>query len=373
MSVENFDHHLIQSSPLFAPANVAGLDLQSRIVMAPMSRYLCPENTPHQGVTDYYTARAKGGVGLILTEGTYIAHPSAPSYTGVPYFTADTAENWSKVAASVHAHGAKIFPQLWHTGSFRTTGMAPDHALPGFGPSENTNAFTGHPEATRAMSVAEIKEVIAAYAVSAKLAQQAGFDGVELHAGHGYLIDEFFWPVTNRRTDAYGGSQENRLRFAVEILGAIRAEVGQDFPISLRFSQWKQQDYRATLAETPEELAAFLMPLSEAGVSIFHCSTRRLPEPAFPALSDKLLSGWVKEITGKPAIAVGSVGLAKAGLNTSDVSSVAPAVAAFDKGQFDLMAVGRALIAAPDWVDLQRAGQGDKATPYDKAMLDSLV
>lgn len=372
MSVEMIDQNQIQNSALFAPARVAGLDLQSRVVMAPMSRYLCPENTPHQGVVDYYTARAKGGVGLIMTEATYIPHPSAPSYTGVPHFNAQTVENWAKVAESVHAHGAKIFPQLWHTGSFRTLGMAPDPAVPGLGPSENTNAFTGSTEPTRAMTVAEIKEVVAAYAESARLAQQAGFDGIELHAGHGYLIDEFFWPVTNRRTDSYGGSLDNRLRFATEILGAIRAEVGADFPISFRFSQWKQQDYMAKLAQNPDELAALVLPLSEAGVTMFHCSTRRLPEAAFPDLSDKLLAGYVKEITGKPAIAVGSVGLEKAGLNTSGVSSIAPAVAAFERGQYDLLAVGRALIAAPDWVRLQREGKGSEAPAYDKAMLETL-
>lgn len=372
MSVENIDHSLIQSSPLFASAQVAGLDLQSRVVMAPMSRYLCPENTPHQGVVDYYTARAKGGVGLIITEGTYIPHPSAPSYTGVPHFTDATVGAWAQVAATVQAHGAKIFPQLWHTGSFRTSGMAPDPAVPGFGPSENTNAFTGHPEATHAMTLAEINAVIAAYAHSARLAKQAGFDGVEIHAGHGYLIDEFFWPVTNRRTDAYGGPLQNRLRFACEILGAIRAEVGESFPISFRFSQWKQQDYTATLAPTPEALAEFLLPLAAAGVSLFHCSTRRLPEPAFPDVSGKILAGYVKEITGKPAIAVGSVGLARAGLNTSDVSSIAPAVAAFERGEYDLLAVGRALIAAPDWVALQRSGRGDSACGYDKGMLATL-
>lgn len=251
--------------------------------------------------------------------------------------------------------------------------MAPDPAVPGFGPSANTNAFTGASEPTHAMSLAEIKDVVKAYAQSARLAQQAGFDGIELHAGHGYLIDEFFWATTNRRTDDYGGSLENRLRFAIEILGAIRAEVGDEFPISLRFSRWKQQDYTADMTPNPDALADFLLPLSQAGVTIFHCSTRRLPEPAYPDLSDKLLAGWVKEITGKPAIAVGSVGLARAGLNTSDVSSIAPAVAAFDKGQFDLLAVGRALIAAPDWVQLQRDGKGETARAYDKSMLETLA
>ena len=130
----------------------------------------------------------------------------------------------------------------------------------------------------------------------------------ELHGAHGYLIDQFFWEGTNQREDSYGGSLQNRSRFAVEVIKATRAAVGPDFPIILRWSQWKQQDYTARLAETPEQLEAFLKPLSDAGVNIFHCSQRRFWEPEF-AGSDLNLAGWVRKLTGKPAITVGSVGL----------------------------------------------------------------
>ena len=113
------------------------------------------------------------------------------------------------------------------------------------------------------MSKADIQEVIAAFAQAARDAQAIGMDGVEIHGAHGYLIDQFFWEGSNQRDDEYGGSLANRSRFAVELVRAVRAAVGADFPIIFRFSQWKQQDYSARLVETPEGLREFLAPLVE--------------------------------------------------------------------------------------------------------------
>ena len=236
---------------LFRPFHSGALSLQSRIAMAPMSRYLCPEGRPHAAVARYYARRAEHGVGLIITEGTYIGHPSAASYDGVPYFAGDALAGWRNVRAAVHAAGGRIFPQLWHTGSFRRRGMAPDPATPGFSPSAIVNSASGSDEPAHAMSDRDIADIIASYADAAAAAQELGFDGVEIHAAHGYLIDEFFWATSNRRSDRYNGDVGERTRFAVEIIEAVRRRVGAEFPISLRFSQWKQQDYTAKLAETP--------------------------------------------------------------------------------------------------------------------------
>jgi 2,4-dienoyl-CoA reductase-like NADH-dependent reductase (Old Yellow Enzyme family) len=359
-------------SRLLGPASVAGMTLQSHIVMAPMSRYNCPDGAPHDGVVAYYTRRAAAGVGLILSEGTYIPHPSAASYEGVPWITDSSVESWAKVTASVQAAGGCMGLQLWHTGSFRVRGMASDPMVPGFGPSANTNAFTGHAEASHAMTIAEISAVVAAYARGARLAQQAGFDAVEIHAAHGYLIDEFLWPATNRRSDAYGGSLANRQRLAVEVISAIRAEVGSDFPVILRFSQWKQQDYTASLAQSPQELADLLGPLVDAGLSLLHPSTRRLAEPAFPEQGPRTLAGWTRELTGLPVIAVGSVGLDRPGLRAAGTGPLDDTLAVFERGECDLVAVGRALIADADWVARHRAGQGAALHAYDRAMLDRL-
>lgn len=358
---------------LFQPIKLGGLELSNRIAMAPMSRYFCADGVPHEKVQAYYSRRALNQVGLIITEATYIGHPTAPSYEGVPNFHGEAAlAGWAKVRAAVHAAGGKIFPQLWHTGSFRNSAMAPQPGVPGVGPSENLNAFTGLAEPTKAMTETEIFEVIEAYAEAAQAAQRLGFDGVEIHGAHGYLIDEFFWATSNRRTDRYGGNRRERTRFAVEVIEAMRSKVGPDFPISFRYSQWKQQDYKAMLGETPAELAEVLEPLVDAGVSILHCSTRRMWEPGFAAENDMTLAGWTKKITGLPVIAVGGVGLDRPGLNVAEVAPLDVIEKPLARDEFDILAVGRALLADPAWAVKVKQGRTDEGVGYTKEQLKSL-
>lgn len=377
-------------SPLFQPLTIGPLHLANRVVMAPMSRYFCPEEIPHDDVVQYYARRARGGCGLIVTEATYIGHPSAHSYENVPRFYGEASlAGWKRVVDAVHAEGGKIMPQLWHTGSFREIGMAPDREVPGFGPSENLNAFENTTHVTKPMTETDIADVIDAYASAAANAQALGFDGVELHAAHGYLIDTFFWHETNRRDDSWGGpTLAARARFGIEVVRAIRDRVGPDFPLSFRWSQFKQQDYRARLAQTPQELETLLGPLSDAGVSIFHASTRRFWEAGFRDLSERTLAGWTRHITGKPVIAVGSVGLAgvastaKASptqVNTqtisfgdSDLDGVDRVEALMAAGEFDMIAVGRAMLADPDWAEKVRRGRLDQRIPFGKALLAQL-
>ena len=379
----------MSDSPLFQPLQAGPLSLANRVVMAPMSRYFCPDEVPHQGLVDYYARRARHGVGLVISEATYIPHPSAHSYQAVPrFYGEDALAGWKTVVDAVHAAGGKMFPQLWHTGSFREVGMAPDPGVPGFGPSENLNAFENTTHVTKPMTEEDIADVIDAYAVAAASAQSLGFDGVELHGAHGYLIDSFFWSETNRRSDNWGGDLAARARFGVELIKAMRWTVGADFPISFRWSQFKQQDYRARLAETPRELEDLLVPLADAGVTIFHASARRYWEAAFRDVSDLTLAGWTKKITGKPVIAVGSVGLggvastAKRAPGETSSSSISFADAELDgvdkveelmaRGEFDLIAVGRALLADPEWAEKVREGRLDERTAFEKAHLERL-
>lgn len=378
------------SSPLFQPITMGRLALANRVVMAPMSRYFCPEEIPHDDVIQYYARRARGGCGLIITEATYIGHPSAHSYENVPRFYGEVSlAGWKKVVDAVHAEGGKIMPQLWHTGSFREIGMAPDCEVPGFGPSENLNAFENTTHVTKPMTETDIADVIDAYATAAAAAKALGFDGIELHAAHGYLIDTFFWHETNRRDDHWGGETlAARARFGVEVVKAIRQRVGPDFPLSFRWSQFKQQDYRARLAQTPQELETLLVPLSDAGVNIFHASTRRFWEAGFRDLSERTLAGWTRHITGKPVIAVGSVGLAGVAstaktepgqVNSSTISFGDSALDGVDQveammaaGEFDMIAVGRAILADPDWADKVREGRLDERIPFEKSLLAQL-
>lgn len=198
-------------------------------------------------------------------------------------------------------------------------------------------------------------------------AKRIGFDGIELHGAHGYLIDQFFWEKTNQRTDQYGGDLEARTTFAVEVIDACRRAVGPDFPIVLRFSQWKSGDYSAKLAQTPEELSRFLTPLSNAGVDIFHCSTRRFWLPEFEG-SELNLAGWTKKITGKPTITVGSVGLNSEFTSTvkeeNEEDNIERLLEKLQQAEFDLVAVGRALLSDPQWPAKVQSGRMDEIIPF---------
>ena len=372
-------------SPLFQPINLGPLSLRNRIVMAPMTRTFSPGGIPNDLVVAYYARRAENEVGLIITEGTTVGHKAANGYPRVPAIHGEAAlAGWKKVVDAVHAKGGKIAPQLWHVGAVRKEGVEPDPSVPGHSPSGLF--MPGKPNGI-AMSQQDIDDVVEAFAQAAADAKEVGFDAVEVHGAHGYLIDQFFWEGTNVRDDSYGGDLVARTKFAVEIVRAIRARVGEDFPIIFRFSQWKQQNYDARLVETPEELKAFLTPLVDAGVDIFHCSTRRYWEKEFensPTDADLNLAGWTKKLTGKPVITVGSVGLntsfvgaehgmemsAQAGIEASSITQLAERVA---KDEFELVAVGRALIQDPEWVVKVREDRLDELEDYSKDSLMQLV
>jgi len=360
---------------LFQPIQIGALKLRNRFAMAPMTRNFSPQGIPGADVAAYYRRRAEGGVGLIITEGTYINHPAANGYPRVPAFYGEAAlQGWQRVLAEVHAAGGLIFPQLWHVGYIRKRGVEPDPEVPGYGPLTVKGA-DGQIE-TVGLSPADIAAVVKAYAEAAADAKRLGFDGVEIHGAHEYLIDQFFWEGSNRRDDAYGGSLENRLRLALEVVTAVRGAVGPEFPVCFRFSQWKQQDFQVKLAKTPLELERFLIPLAEAGVDIFHASTRRFWTPEFEG-SPLNLAGWAKKITGKPAITVGSVGLdttftsSFAG-KTAQPTGIEGLIERFEAGEFDLVAVGRSLLADPDWIIKIRDGREKEIQPFTKEELGRL-
>lgn len=362
---------------LFKPFRLGNLELSSRVVMAPMTRSFSPGHIPNSKVIEYYRRRAAAGVGLIITEGTTVNHKASNGYPNVPQFFGEAPlAGWKKVVDAVHAEGGKIVPQLWHVGAVRRLGTEPDGSVPAYGPTEK---LKDGKVVVHGMSIEDIAEVIAAFAQAAKDAQSIGMDGVEIHGAHGYLVDQFFWEGSNQRTDEYGGDLAGRSRFAIELIQAVRAAVGPDYPIIFRFSQWKQQDYSARLVETPEALQAFLKPLSDAGVDIFHCSTRRFWEPEFEG-SDLNLAGWTRKLTGKPTITVGSVGLDGEFLqfmvNTDKVAqpaSLENLLQRLGNDEFDLVAVGRALLVDPDWAVKVREGREQDILPFSRDALTTLI
>ncbi|WP_338090169.1 NADH:flavin oxidoreductase [Planosporangium mesophilum] len=354
-------------APLFSPYPLGGGELSNRFVMAPMTRQFSPGGVPSADVAAYYARRA-AHVGLIITEGTYIDHPSAGSSDRVPrFFGADALAGWSAVARAVHAAGGHIVPQLWHLGATRTAGTPPYPHAPVLSPSgvRADGTSVGEPA-----SAADLDAVVASFVRAARDARLAGFDGVELHGAHGYLLDQFFWPRTNRRTDDYGGSPASRARLGAEVVAAIRAEVGAEFPVLYRYSQWKGGQFDARVADTPGGLEQLLTPLVDAGVSVVHVSTRRYWLPAFDG-SPLTLAGWTKKLTGLPVIAIGSVGVAQAfrgeGEQPAPTPSLAPLLELFDRGEFDLVGLGRALLSEPAWPTKVRDGRLTEIRPYDKA------
>jgi len=344
----------IKTSPLFKPFQLKSLKLKNRFVMAPMTRCFSPFGIPTSEVAAYYRRRAEGHVGLILSEGTVIDRPSSANRRDVPHFYGkESFEGWKKVIAEVHGAGGAMGPQIWHVGvgpPSKLTDWRPEMPFEGpsglYGPGLSNGV---------SMSEKDVHDTIKAFGEAAANAKRLGFDTVEIHGAHGYLIDEFFWEATNQRQDSYGGKTlAQRSRFALEVVQAVRSAVGEDFPILMRLSQWKPLDYQFKLAKNPGEMEAWLVPLASAGVDIFHCSQRRFWDPEFPG-SDLNFAGWAKKLTGKPTITVGSVGLSGEFTTAfkgegAPSASIDQVIQRFENGEFDLVAVGRALLSDPNWV-----------------------
>lgn len=349
--------------------------MPNRFAMAPMTRAMAPGGVPGADVAAYYRRRVEGGIGLIITEGTWIDHPAASNEDNAPrFYGADALAGWSGVVRAVHEAGGRIMPQLWHTGLTHRPAtkhlyaeIAEDYSC-----KVSPSGFAAPGERIgEPMSITTAEAIVAAYAQGARTAEALGFDGIELHGAHGYLIDQFLWSQTNHRADRYGGDLAARTRFAVEVVAACRAAVSPDFPIVFRFSQWKLCDYDARLAQTPQELEQILLPIAQAGADVFHASQRRYWQAEFSG-SPLSLAGWARKITGKPSIIVGSVGLAREVKDSMDMRDTAPEPVdrlfdMFDRGEFDLVALGRAVLSDAEWVNKMRGGLADSILPFNQA------
>lgn len=362
----------------FTPFECKSLKLANRFMMAPMSRYFAPGGVLTQESADYYRRRIEGGVGAVITEAVAIDRPGSVAADTVPHFYGDVAlAAWDRARIGVEAAGGVMIPQLWHVGGC-TDFNFPDSP---HDPLESPSGLVGPGiEGGRVMSADDIDGVIASFVRGALDAQRLGFPAVELHGAHGYLFDQFFWDVTNQREDRYGGPDiASRVRFAADVVAAIREATGPDFAIVFRISQWKTYLYEAKIATTPVELEQWVAPLAEAGVDVFHCSERRFWEAAFPGEDDRNLAGWTREITGRPTITVGSVGLDRdlmqdfvEGQSVPTLKSLDELARRFDRGDFDLVALGRVLLADPNWLEKVRAGAVDQLKPYSKECMDTL-
>lgn len=346
---------------LFDPLRIRSLTLSNRVVMSPMTRAFSPRGVPSADVAAYYRRRAQGGTGLLITEGTAIEHASSVDHDAVPrMFGDDALDGWRTVVDAVHEAGGRIIPQLWHVGPLWGV-MRGGEAEP-MRPSGlwGTPGITMYPRdlvarlsaRTRPMSDSDLQDVIDAYRRAARNAAAVGFDGIAVHGGHGYLLDSFLWPDTNRRSDAWGGSPARRAAFPTAVVRTIRDEVGEDLPIFYRFSQHKQQDFKARIAQTPDELEQLLGPLVDAGADVLDASTRVFDAPAFPD-SSRSLAGWAKHLTGARTMATGGFGVASSRPGAAPVDSAEHhhrLKMKLDADEFDLIAIGRLHLADPHLV-----------------------
>jgi len=375
---------------LLKPISIRGVELPNRVIMSPMTRGASPNGVPSPQVATYYRRRAEGGVGTIFTESVFIEDKGTmgkfdleggeDKQTGWPVMFTDAAlEGWRRVVDEVHAAGSLIFPQLMHLGLQRTPAKGqkwsdihisspsgiwgtPEQIA---GLDEEAASARNCPE--KAMTEEEILAVIEAFAAAAANAKAVGFDGIALHGGHGYLIDSFLRRETNVRTDRWGGDHVGRTRFAVELVRAIRRAIGDAMPISFRFSQWTHHDLDAQLARTPEELQEILQPIAEAGVDIFEASARDFRDTVFEG-SPLNISGWTRKLVDRTVVMVGGTGVRRERYESAlkppqVIDNVDEIMERYAHGEFDLLAIGRALLNDPDW--LQRAKRGEPFLPFN--------
>lgn len=338
---------------LFDPVKIGAWHLRTRTAMAPMTRCFADDQTGiiTPDVVEYYRKRAADGVGLIITEGVVIS-PRAKGNPGVPgIYTAEQITAWKKVTQAVHKKGGTIIAQIWHVGRAShhelTGGMLPQapSAIRAEGLIPRFRKPYDMPEE---MSKDDIKEVINQFAQAAKNAIEAGFDGVEIHGAHEYLISQFNWKGTNKRTDKYGGDLKERLTLMKEVFGAVIDAIGTDRTI-MRFSTFGTGN-PLDMWEDPElTIRTFVEAFKEVGATIIHPSTMDFTQ----VIADgKTLHQLVRKYWDGVIIGVGNL-------------TAETAEQALEEGTIDLAAFGRPLIANPDF--LNRIKHGEELIEYDGA------
>lgn len=341
---------------LFTPLTAPSLQLNNRVVMAPMTRSRAVDhNTPNALMAEYYGQRASAG--LIVTEGTSPS-PNGLGYARIPgLFNEAHVQGWKRVTDAVHAKGGKIFVQLMHTGRVSHVANLPKGAevlapTAAVCPGEmHTDAYGMQPHsAPRAMTEDDIAQAVAEYARSALLAIEAGFDGVELHAANGYLIEQFLNANVNQRTDGYGGSIDGRNRFALEVVRATVAAIGAD-KVGIRLSPYGALNATGAFPEVEAQVMALTEELARLGILYLHLLDHSaMGAPPVPA-----------DLKFRLRVAFHGVFILAGGFDQ------ASAATALHAGHANLIAFGRPFIANPDLVERLQAKAA--LNPVDAATL----
>ena len=345
---------------LFGQATLGSVPMRNRTCVAPMTRISATDDgVPTDIMVDHYQTYARGGWGLVFTEGTYVDEAHAQGYVNQPGMAnKDHAAGWRRVVDAVHAENTPIFQQFIHAGGliqhnrYEQTGIAPSR-VDQLGQMMPHYFGEGPFPEPREITKDEMKEVASSFAVAARRAVDAGFDGVELHGANGYLLDQFLTTCANVRTDEYGGSTENRIRFHCEVLAAVLDAVGSRIPVGIRISQTKVNNFDYQWPGKADDARIIFSALKAVGPTYIHVSTHKGLEEVWN--SGRNLADWTKEIWGGPTIACGGLqDAARADLLIAD-------------GHADFCAIGKGALADPAWPEKILAG--DEPIAFNPGMI----
>jgi len=331
--------------PSLQPARLGELELANRLAVSPMTRVSAtPDGTPTAEMADYYTGFAEGGFGLVITEGTYTDTLYSQGYFNQPGIVSKAhAAAWLDVTERVHAAGSRIVLQLMHAGAlsqgshYRDDTAGPS-AVPPLGEKMPEYGGQGPWPTPEAMSQDDIDAAVRGFVDSAARAREAGFDGVEVHAANGYLLDQFLTAYTNERDDSYGGPVENRVRLTAEVVAAIRAEVGAEFCVGVRLSQTKVNDFVHRWPGGAYDARVIFAALAEAGATYLHIASEGRDWIETARLDgETTITGLARLATGLPVIANGGM------------HDLPQAAQVLRDGHADLLSIGRGALANPDF------------------------
>ncbi|MCV7283281.1 NADH:flavin oxidoreductase [Mycolicibacterium flavescens] len=352
---------------VFTSVELGGLRLRNRLAVAPMTRVSAgPDGTPTAEMASYYADFAVGGFGLILTEGVYPDEAHSQGYFNQPGLASSAhVRGWRPVTEAVHAAGTPILAQLMHAGALsqgNAYGMptiAPS-PVPPLGEMMPEYGGSGRWPVPHEMTVRDINRVVTGFVDAAARARTAGFDGVEIHAANGYLLDQFITTYTNERDDDYGGAVSNRIRLTTRIVTGIRERLGDAFVVGVRLSQTKVNDTTYRWPGAAAEAEVIFGALARAGAHYLHIASEGrdfIDTARFP--DGRTITAVARETTGLPVIANGGMHDAR---QAADV---------LDGGHADLVSIGRGALANSDLP--QRWRTGTSLTPFDHAMLSPMA
>lgn len=330
---------------LFSEGKLGSLRLKNRIGLAPMTRTSAEANgVPNETMKKYYTRYAKGGFGLLITEGTYPDEKYSQGYLNQPGIANQKhIAAWKGIVQSVQETGAKIICQLMHAGalsqgSFYTSETIGPSAVQPKGEQMEFYGGKGAFAVPREMSREDITDVVKGFAQAAINAREAGFDGIEIHGANGYILDQFLTDYTNRRQDEYGGNTEGRVRLLVETVKACREAVGEGFPVGIRISQGKVNDYTHKWGGEEKDAETIFTALGKAGLDFIHVTEYHADQPAFKE-GGATLAALAKEHGGLPVVVNGNLNHPEQG------------EAMLRRGEVDVITLGKAALANKDWVN----------------------